>query len=170
VYISVSDIRLQQPQNSDDDGTNKLKTAGIKLLAVIHLGINTLGLSRNLFLLGILFSSVGFPLSYSVINQAFANAVSSYVISDQGQSLEAARIVYTSSIMLFSFFWIYDILMLLRGFSGEYLDSENLVFIALKKHSGLLIAHMVQASKLRKESMMLMASKSDSSQKRRYEI
>ncbi|MGC2573481.1 MAG: hypothetical protein WA364_18355, partial [Candidatus Nitrosopolaris sp.] len=136
----MSVIRLQQPQNSSDDGTSKLKIAGIKFLALIHLGINTLGLSRNLFLLGILFSSVGFPLSYSVINQAFANAVSSYVISDKGQSLEAARIVYTSSITLFSFFWIYDIIMLLRGFSEEYLDSENLIFIALKKHSRLLIA------------------------------
>jgi hypothetical protein len=135
----MSVIRLQQPQNVGD-GANKLKTAGLKFLAVIHLGINTLGLSRNLFLLGILFSSVAFPLSYSVVNQAFANAVSNFVISDQGQSLEAARIVYTSSIMLFSFFWIYDILMLLRGFSEEYLDSENLIFIALKKHSGLLIA------------------------------
>jgi len=54
--------------------------------------------------------------------------------------LKAARIVYTSSITLFSFFWIYDIIMLLRGFSEEYLDSENLVFIALKKHSRLLVA------------------------------
>ena len=33
-----------------------------------------------------------------------------------------------------------------------------------------MTAHMVQASKLRKESMISMASKSDSSQKRRYKI
>jgi hypothetical protein len=136
----VEVTRLQQPQNTRNNATNKLKTAGAKLLAAIHLGINTLGLSRNLFLIGIIFTSVGFPLSYTVINQVFANTVSDYVTSDQGQSLEAARIVYTSSIMLFSFFWMYDIIMLLRGFTEEYLDSKNLVFIALRKHSGLLVA------------------------------
>ncbi|MGB8035653.1 MAG: hypothetical protein WCF03_17705, partial [Nitrososphaeraceae archaeon] len=103
-------------------------------------GINTIGLSRNLFLIGIIFTSVGFPLSYTVINQVFANTVADYVTGNQGQSLEAARIVYVSSIMLFSFFWIYDIIMLLRGFSEEYLDSKNLVFMALRKYSGLLIA------------------------------
>ena len=93
-----------------------------------------------MFLVGVIFTSVGFPITYTVINQVFANTVSDYVTGNQGQTLEAARVVYTSSIMLFSFFWIYDIIMLLRGFNEEYLDSKNLIFIALSKYSGLLVA------------------------------
>jgi hypothetical protein len=137
---AIGVIRLQQPQSTINGTTNKLKTACAKFLAAIHLGINTIGLSRNLFLIGIIFISVGFPLSYTVINQVFANTVADYVTGNHGQSLEAARIVYVSSIILFSFFWIYDIIMLLRGFNEEYLDSKNLIFMALRKYSGLLVA------------------------------
>lgn len=134
--LNVIKGNSKQPQESPGNGTNSLKTVEIKFLAAIHLGVNTLCLSRNLFLIGILFSSVGIPLSYSIINQSFANAISSYVTTGQGQSLEAARIVYTSSIMLFSFFWICDILMLLRGFSGESLSSKNPIFKFIRKYSG----------------------------------
>ena len=81
--------RLQQPQSPINGTTNKLKTACAKFLSEIHLGINTIGLSRNLFLIGIIFTSVGFPLSYTVINQVFANTVADYVTGNQGQSLEA---------------------------------------------------------------------------------
>ena len=46
--------------------------------------------------------------------------------------------VYTSSIMLFSFgYMTLSCLLEDLGFSEVYLDSENFVFLALKKHSGL---------------------------------
>lgn len=119
---------------------NSLRSLAIKFLAILHLAINTIGLSRNLFLILVVFSSVGFPISYSLINGTFSNAISNYVTNDKGQSLEAARLVYTSTVMFVSFFWIYDIVMLLKGFSEEFLDSENVVFLSLRKYSGVLTA------------------------------
>jgi hypothetical protein len=120
---------------------NIFRRIGIKLLAILLLAITVIGLSKNLFLLTIPFVYVEFPLGYSLINEIFINTVSNYAIDDNlGQGLEAAKIVYRSVVVFFSLFWLYDIIMIFRGFGQDFLNSENLAYKTLQKHVGSITA------------------------------
>jgi hypothetical protein len=48
------------------------------------------------------------------------------------------QLVYNSFVIFFSLFWLYDIIMMLRGLGEEFLNSENLIYETLKTHLGSL--------------------------------
>jgi hypothetical protein len=115
------------------------KVIGINLGAIFVLTLSVIGMSKNLFLLTIPFVSISFPLGLSPINDIFINIVSSHAVSiNSGQNLAAAKLVYNSFVIFFSLFWLYDIIMMLRGLGEEFLNSENLVYKTLKTHVGSL--------------------------------
>jgi hypothetical protein len=119
-----------------------LKWISSKALAITIFIITVIGLSRNLFLLTIPFVYVDFPLGYSLIYDLFINTVSDHVInvnSSQGLT-SAANEIYNSFVIFFSFFWLYDIIMVFRAFGEDFLNSENLVYKKLRKHVGQLTA------------------------------
>ena len=58
--------------------------------------------------------------------------------STQGKTWPRQELVYNSFVIFFSLFWLYDIIMMLRGLGEEFLNSENLIYKTLKTHVGLL--------------------------------
>jgi hypothetical protein len=121
---------------------NILKRVGIKALSTIVLIITIIGLSRNLFLLTIPFTYANFPLGYSLIYDYFIRAISDYaIVSSSEEGLRsAAATIYNYFAVFFSLFWLYDIIMIFRGFGGDYLNSENIIYKTLKSRVGRLTA------------------------------
>jgi hypothetical protein len=95
-----------------------------------------------MFLLTVPFGNPEFPLGYSLVNEIFLKLTSAYAISANSgvDSLAAAKVVYNSFVVFFSLFWIYDIIMIFRGFGEDFLNSDNLVYRKLRKNVGPLTA------------------------------
>ena len=106
--------------------------------AIFVLIITVIGLSKNLFLLTLPFVSFSFPLGLSPINEIFINSISDYAIGiNSGQNFAAANTIYNSFAVFFSLFWLYDIIMVLRGLGKEFLNSESVLYKAVRTHIGL---------------------------------
>jgi len=111
-----------------------------RFYAVIALIVNFAGISRYLLLLSVPLVYLEFPEFYSITSQGFVEAISWYSIDNFGQTKEGAQVVYNSFIVLFSIFWLYDVVMILRGFSDEYLNSDNRIFRFFKDNIGIFSA------------------------------
>jgi hypothetical protein len=137
-------------QQKDKELTNTSKTKkrsgwrrlSFNTVAIILLTLSILGLVKNLFLLTVPFANTEFPLGYSLVNDIFLKLISTYAISANSgvDSLAAAKVVYNSFVVFFSLFWIYDIIMIFRGFGEDFLNSDNIVYKKLRKNVGPLTA------------------------------
>lgn len=126
-------------QNIHYDNPKIIKRIGSLLISLITLSLSIIGLSKNLFLITIPFVYLEFPLGYSLINNMFIERISDYaILISGGENIDSAQIIYNSALVFFSFFWLYDMIMILKGFGQDYLSSENIVYKKLKKNLSAL--------------------------------
>jgi hypothetical protein len=120
---------------------NVVRNTSVKSIAMALLILSVIGLAKNLFLISIPFIGSEFPLGYSLINDTFLRFITSYTaMANLGEGLEAAKIVYNNFVVFFSFFWIYDIIMIFRGFGEGFLNPKYPIYKGIRKYSGPLAA------------------------------
>ena len=140
-----SEMQLKDKElanTSKNEKRNGWRRLSFNTVAIILLILSSIGLAKNLFLLTVPFANTEFPLGYSLVNDIFLKLMSAYAISANSgvDSLAAAKVVYNSFVVFFSLFWIYDIIMIFRGFGEDFLNSDNLVYRKLRKNVGPLTA------------------------------
>lgn len=144
IKISSSKVQLVHDEKgfgSKAPRTNVVRNTGVKSIAMALLILSVIGLAKNLFLISIPFMNSEFPLGYSLINDTFLRIITSYTtMANLGEGLEAAKTVYNTFVVFFSLFWIYDIIMIFRGFGEGFLNPKNFIYKGIRKYSGPLAA------------------------------
>jgi len=128
-------FRLKHGKSPDDiTNSSSLKH---RIFAIVALAVNVTGILRYLLLITIPLAYLGLPEFYSLINESFVGAITLYAESNIGQNPEGSKFIYNYSVLIFSLFWLYDIAMILKGFTGEYLSSENPIYRFIHKKIGI---------------------------------
>ena len=117
-----------------------------KIASLMILIVGLIGLAKNIFLIApvsVEDDSLGTSMVYTIV----LSGISSFVTENFGTGKDSAQLIYNSFGVFFGIYWIYDIIMVFRGFGKEFLDSSNVLFSKIKASIGPFSA-IVMASLL----------------------